>query len=112
MERIPLKFPNICIEENFSSVLNLRNTSEISFAKPSGVGGGGGVIVSLPMVITTGPLQVFFAPTLLLYQKKEKNIPRKEIARTDFYIHIYVSDLYIPTISLPILLQQYTGCGR
>ena len=30
------------------------------------------------------------------------------------YIHVSVSDLYIPTISLPILLQQYrwTDCGN
>jgi hypothetical protein len=47
----------------------------------------------------------------IMNRKKEKKFPRKEIARTDFYIHIYVSDLYIPTISLPILLQQYTVGG-
>jgi hypothetical protein len=37
-------------------------------------------------------------------------IPRKGIARhghnPNFYIHVSVSDLYIPTNDLPILLQE------
>jgi hypothetical protein len=45
------------------------------------------------------------------YQKFETNIPRKGIARTqsDFRIHVSVNDLYIPTIDLPILLQEICG---
>ncbi len=41
-------------------------------------------------------------------KKFETNIPRKEITRfsPNFYIHVSVSDLYIPTIGLPILLQE------
>jgi hypothetical protein len=30
----------------------------------------------------------------------------------NFHIHVSVSDLYIPTIGLPILLQETTGCER
>jgi hypothetical protein len=39
------------------------------------------------------------------YRKFEKNIPRKGTARpqSQFYIHVSVSDLYIPVIGLPIL---------
>jgi hypothetical protein len=43
------------------------------------------------------------------YRKFETNNPRKGIARTasvPIDIHGSVSDLYIPTISLPILLQE------
>ncbi len=42
-----------------------------------------------------------------LYRKSEINIPRNETARprSSFYIHVSVSDLYIPRIGLPILLQ-------
>ncbi len=34
--------------------------------------------------------------------------PKKEFRshRPNFYIHVFVSDLYIPTIDLPILLQE------
>jgi hypothetical protein len=44
------------------------------------------------------------------YQKFETNIPRKGTARlqsqfTVQNIHVSVSDLYIPLIGLPILLQ-------
>ncbi len=41
----------------------------------------------------------------------ETNIPKKEIAQPQSQFHIYVpvSDLYIPTIDLPILLQEISG---
>ncbi len=46
----------------------------------------------------------------MLYRKLEKNIPRKETARSQSqFLHSYtlsVSDLYIPTIGLPIWLQK------
>jgi hypothetical protein len=29
----------------------------------------------------------------------------------NFHIHVSVSDLYIPTIDLPVLLQENTVCG-
>ncbi len=29
----------------------------------------------------------------------------------NFHIHVSVSDSYIPTIGLPILLQEYCICG-
>jgi hypothetical protein len=42
------------------------------------------------------------------YRKFEPNIPRKGIAghSPNFIIHVSVSDLYIPRIGLPILLQE------
>jgi hypothetical protein len=42
------------------------------------------------------------------YRKFETNIPRKGIAglSPNFHIHVSVSDLYIPRIGLPILLQE------
>ncbi len=40
------------------------------------------------------------------YRKFETNIPRKG---PNFHIHVSVSDLYIPAIGLPILLQE--NCG-
>ncbi len=43
------------------------------------------------------------------YRKFETNIPRKGIARPQSqfpHIHVSVSGLYIPTIGLPILLQE------
>jgi hypothetical protein len=47
----------------------------------------------------------------------ETNIPRKGIARSqspNFRIHVSVSDLYIPTIGLPILVQEnmWTDPGK
>jgi hypothetical protein len=29
----------------------------------------------------------------------------------NFHIHVSISELYIPTINLPILLQENTECG-
>jgi hypothetical protein len=43
------------------------------------------------------------------YRKLETNIPRKGIAWPNFHIHVSESDLYIPTIDLPILLQEICG---
>jgi hypothetical protein len=46
------------------------------------------------------------------YRKFEANIPRKGFLRghrPNFDIHVSVSDLYIPTIDLPILLQELCG---
>ncbi len=42
------------------------------------------------------------------YRKFETNIPRKELRSLspNFHIHVSVSNLYIPTIGLPILLQE------
>jgi hypothetical protein len=39
------------------------------------------------------------------------NVPRKKLLRhsPDFHIHVTVSDLNIPTIDLPILLQKICG---
>jgi hypothetical protein len=37
--------------------------------------------------------------------KFEKIVPEKEARGHDFQIHVSVSDLQIPTIDLPILLQ-------
>jgi hypothetical protein len=34
------------------------------------------------------------------------NISRKELLSPNFHINVSVSDLYIPTIDLPILLQE------
>jgi hypothetical protein len=43
-----------------------------------------------------------------LYRKLETNIPEKEFSghSPNFHIHVFLSDLYIPTIDLPILLQE------
>jgi hypothetical protein len=48
------------------------------------------------------------------YQKFETNIPRKGTARLgpNYYIQVSVSDLFIPLISLPILLQENTLAER
>ncbi len=42
------------------------------------------------------------------YRKFKTNIPRKVLHchSPNFHIHVSVSDLYIPTIDLPILLQE------
>jgi hypothetical protein len=42
------------------------------------------------------------------YRKFETNIPIKELRGLipNFHIHVSVSDLYIPTLVLPILLQE------
>jgi hypothetical protein len=49
---------------------------------------------------------VFTAKTQ--YRKSKHIIPEKELGglSPNSYIHISVSDLYIPTIGLPILLQE------
>jgi hypothetical protein len=41
----------------------------------------------------------------------KKIFPEKELCShsPDFHIHVSVSDLYIPTIDLPILLQEICG---
>jgi hypothetical protein len=41
-----------------------------------------------------------------VYRKFETNIPKNKSARPFSYIHCSVNDLYIPTIGLPILLQE------
>jgi hypothetical protein len=43
--------------------------------------------------------------------KKGIHIPRKELRghSANFHIHVSVSDLYIPTMDLPILLQEICG---
>jgi hypothetical protein len=42
--------------------------------------------------------------------KFRTNIPRKGISPSpNFHIHASVSDLYIPTIGLPILLEEICG---
>jgi hypothetical protein len=45
------------------------------------------------------------------HRKFETNIPRKELRghSPNFHIHASVSDLYIPTIDLPTLLQEICG---
>jgi hypothetical protein len=45
------------------------------------------------------------------YRKFETNVPRKGIARpqSQFPHHVSVRYLYIPTIDLPILLQEICG---
>ncbi len=44
------------------------------------------------------------------YSKFETNTPRKGIARPKyFHIHVSVCSFYIPTIDLPILLQEMCG---
>ncbi len=51
-----------------------------------------------------------------MYRNFETNIPRNETARprSQYYIHVSVSNLYIPRIILPILLQQnrWTDLGN
>jgi hypothetical protein len=46
--------------------------------------------------------------TKILYRKMEKIFPERKLRglSPSFCIHISVSDLYIPTIGLPIWLQQ------
>jgi hypothetical protein len=48
------------------------------------------------------------------YRKFEKNISRKELRgpRPNFHIHVSVSDFYVPTIGLPILLQENMWTDR
>jgi hypothetical protein len=48
--------------------------------------------------------------TLKITQCKQI-FPEKELQshRPNFHIHVSVSDLYIPTIDLPILLQEICG---
>jgi hypothetical protein len=36
-------------------------------------------------------------------------LPEKELRSPNFHIHVKVSDLYIPAIDLPILLQEICG---
>jgi hypothetical protein len=45
------------------------------------------------------------------YRKLEKIFPEKELRghSPNYHIHVSVSDLYIPTIDLPILLQEICG---
>jgi hypothetical protein len=44
-------------------------------------------------------------------KNSKKIFPEKELRShsPDFHIHVSVSDLYIPTIDLPILLQEICG---
>jgi hypothetical protein len=44
-------------------------------------------------------------------QNREKNFQEKELRghSPNFHIHVSMSDLYIPTIDLPILLQEICG---
>jgi hypothetical protein len=44
-------------------------------------------------------------------RKFEANIPRKGIwgLSPNFHIHVSVSELYIPTIELPFLLEEICG---
>ncbi len=46
-------------------------------------------------------------------ENSKQIIPEKELRGhgSNFHIHVSVSDLYIPTIDLPILLQEICGCG-
>jgi hypothetical protein len=48
------------------------------------------------------------------YRKFETDIPKKELRghSPNFHIHVSVSDLYIPTIDLPILLQELIHVDR
>jgi hypothetical protein len=45
------------------------------------------------------------------YLKLKQIFPEKELCghSTNFRIHVSVSDLYLPTIDLPILLQEICG---
>jgi hypothetical protein len=49
-----------------------------------------------------------------VYRKFETNITRNETARpqSQSYIHVSVSDLYISTIGLPIVLQENRWTDR
>jgi hypothetical protein len=51
-----------------------------------------------------------------LQRKFDLSIPRKELRglSPNFYIHVSLSDLFIPTIGPPIFLQQnrQTDCGN
>jgi hypothetical protein len=53
-----------------------------------------------------------------LQKRKTKNLkhifPEKELRghSPSFHIHVSVSDLYIPTIGLPILMQEYMYVDR
>ncbi len=47
-------------------------------------------------------------------RKFETNIPRRGISRSqsqfpNFHIHVSVSDLYMPTMGLPFLLEEICG---
>ncbi len=58
------------------------------------------------------PVQILIRASKNQYRKFETNISRKGIARghsPNFHIHVSVSDLYIPTIDLRILLQEICG---
>jgi len=68
-----------------------------------------------PGLITPRPLYVhipFFVLVLWRLQRNTENakqtFPEKELCglNPNFHIHVPVSDLYIPTIDLPILLQE------
>ncbi len=45
------------------------------------------------------------------YNTENSKFPEKELCRLspNFHIHVFVTDLYIPTIGLPILLQEICG---
>ncbi len=60
-------------------------------------------------LLSYGKLLTFGKPCLLraLFRKFDLCIPRNEMRLVpNFYIHVSVSDLYIPRIGLPIWLQQ------
>jgi hypothetical protein len=79
------------------------------------------------MVLTGGPdlhrgtffeeLELGFIvnPELALLRNSTENsyqiLPQKELRchSPNFHIHVSVSDLYIPTIDLPVLLQEICG---
>ncbi len=54
------------------------------------------------------PLGIIFHTAKTKYRYFETNIPRKGISglSPNFHIHASVSDSYIPTIGLPILLEE------
>ncbi len=64
--------------------------------------------VQLRLVTVT--LSDVYLPTALQYntENSKQIFPEKKLRRLrpDFHIHVSVSDLYIPTIGLPILLQE------
>jgi hypothetical protein len=39
-------------------------------------------------------------------ENSKQIFPVKELSGPNFHIHVSVSDLYVPTINLPILLQE------
>ncbi len=46
-------------------------------------------------------------PIITTLQRQKTNIPRKEISGPQSqYIHVSVSELYIPTMGLPVLLEE------